>query len=80
MAKFVYRPHPEAKEDEILFTYANLDAFDRISKKTKRAGKIAYDKHGKYLGEYPDLFPVFVKKEEMRKAGYTRLIQIPHRK
>ncbi|MCK9352083.1 MAG: hypothetical protein WCT49_04150 [Candidatus Paceibacterota bacterium] len=78
---FRYRPHPGAEEekDEILYTYANFRDFENIAMITKRAGIVSYDKNGNENGRYPNLFPVFVNKNELKKAGY-KLLPLPKRK
>lgn len=79
MKTLEYHPHPEAKKDEVLLTNTHSENWWRIGRKTKRAGSVAYDIHGKTCGRHPDFYPVFVKKEEMTQDGYT-LVEIPYKK
>lgn len=79
MKKFEYYTHPEAKKDECLLTNIQSGDWCHIGRKTKRAGSVAYDIHGKTCGRHPDFYPVFVKKEEMTQDGYT-LVEIPYKK
>ena len=71
-----YYTHPESQSDEVLLTNVDRKEWEHIGRKTKRHGTTAYDIHGEVCGHYPDFYPVFVKKTEMKQAGYT-LVEIP---
>lgn len=66
------RRHPEQKPDEVFETNCSVDQFGRTPYRTKRAGKVAYDVHGREISR--DI-PVFIEKaeweavREMRKDG-----------
>lgn len=74
--------HPEMADDEVFLTNCfdyNCEEigwktnYDEIGWKTKRKGKIAYDADGNAVDSINKLFPVFVKKQELRDAGYRLL-------
>jgi hypothetical protein len=79
MKTLEYYPHPEAKEDEIELGNFTNDDFLRCGRRTKRLGYVAFDAHGKAMESVNDIYPIFVKKEEMIQAGYT-LVEIPYKK
>ncbi len=54
-------PHPELKPGEKWLMNADYEDFLRVSWKTRRLGKTAYDTTGNVI---PGLFPVFVQISE----------------
>jgi hypothetical protein len=56
--------HPEQKKDEVCIGNTNDDLYKRIGWKTKRKGKISYWIDNTKIDDTPNIFPVFVKKEE----------------
>jgi hypothetical protein len=66
------RNHPELREGEVLLGNFDSSGYQDISRwKTKRKGVTPYDIDGKQVYVDPDseLFPVFVKRQELEKAG-----------
>lgn len=60
--------HPECGKDEVFVANADSDSLPKIRWLTKRKGSTAYGTEGKPLGErWPGAFPVFAKKDEIRK-------------
>lgn len=60
--------HPELQEGEVFlgnFIYGN---FLKISYKTKRLGRMTYDRHGKPLTE-SSVYPVFAQRDELKAEG-----------
>jgi len=64
--------HPELQSGEIFLTNIDSEHLHLIQWKTKREGKIAYDCDGQKFGEHPDIFPIFVKREELEKTAQGR--------
>ena len=62
------KDHPERKEDEVYITNTDGEDYHEIGWKTKRPGLIAYDTSGNKFGEYPKVFPVFVKINEIKQS------------
>ncbi|MES2437099.1 MAG: DUF5684 domain-containing protein [Patescibacteria group bacterium] len=63
--------HPESQADEAyLGNFTRQDFENKLRWESKRMGQIAYDKNGTRETNM-DLFPVFVKKEELQKAGLS---------
>lgn len=65
--------HPELKEGEEFLCNANLESYRDIKFKTKRRGVMIYNQDGTPI-QSPifstlSVFPVFVKKEELKKKG-----------
>ena len=58
--------HPETRDGEVFFCNSDDQTFQGIGYKTKRAGNTAYDIHGKIV---PEIFPVFVQRQELETAG-----------
>lgn len=68
------KKHPEQMDDEIFLCNASHEkgeyegdsrsSYQCIGWKTKRAGRIAYDVHGKVINDV--MFPVFVKIKEIK--------------
>jgi hypothetical protein len=64
----IKKPHPECGQDEVFITNADSDSWPKIGWLTKRKGIVAYDTAGKPLGSrWHGAFPVFAKKDEIRK-------------
>jgi len=59
-------PHPEAAESEVWFCNSTPDGFARMSWRTKRHGKVAYDNHDKPI---PELWPIFIQRQELIDAN-----------
>lgn len=62
------KDHPERKEDEVYITNTDEEDYHDIGWKTKRHGIDAYDLSGKKFGEFPRVFPVFVKISEIKQS------------
>lgn len=60
----VNKNHPELREGEVFLT--NALSLSGIGWKTKRSGYVAYDIYGKPIH---GMFPVFVQRKELEKAG-----------
>jgi hypothetical protein len=61
--------HPELLEGEVfLENYTTDDFQNKIHWQSKRLGKVPYTKIGQSIDQ-PNVFPVFVSREELRKAG-----------
>lgn len=58
--------HPEQKPDEVFETNGTIEQFLNLPYKTKRMGRIAYDIHGREVGDSGTgrYFPIFIKVEE----------------
>jgi hypothetical protein len=68
MGKFNFeRDHPERASDEVYIANTDQEDVIDIGWKTKRAGNIAYDIRGKKIGQYPKVFPIFVKISEIKE-------------
>lgn len=62
--------HPECREDEIFLTNSISSGYRGIGWNTKRTGDVAYNTDCKPINEKEceKYFPVFVKKDEIKKA------------
>jgi len=73
------RNHPEKKAGEVFLTNASKGQWDQTGWKTKRAGTVALDIHGKKYSEYPTKFPVFVQRSELEASKYDiEIVDAPH--
>ena len=73
-AKDYWVNHPELRSGELFLTNVDLSHFYLLPKWKIRQGKVAYERHGKKFGEYPEIFPVFVQVEELAKNSQGREI------
>lgn len=61
--------HPELEEGEVFLTNSNLKAFNQMSWKTKRKGRVALDGKG-LMTNNDDWFPVFISSNELKVSGF----------
>ena len=59
-------PHPEAGKGEVWFTNSTREGFTRMSWRSKRLGRVAYDNRDKPA---PEVFPIFVQRQELIDAN-----------
>lgn len=72
--------HPECREDEVFLGNVDDEAFPSIGWKTKRRGSLAFDSDGEPIDHHwPGGRPVFVKREELAKAGEGILERVEKR-
>ncbi len=64
--------HPERRWGEVFLYNSFVEDFKKINYTTKRMGRKAYKSSGEELSEYPDCFPVFIKKWEYEKGSFKR--------
>ncbi len=85
MSEFNRQNHPEKLHDEVFLGNSSdipfgvgdrsISSFDSIGWKTKRKGNVAIGKNGEPLdNRWPNVFPVFVKRTEVEKAGQLEAI------
>lgn len=72
------KTHPELREGEIFLANCSESDFRIMTWQTKRCGRIAYDFHGNKI-TYLGVYPVFIKLEELEKAGSNFNMYGPHR-
>ena len=62
--------HPERMPGEVFFGNMMLRDFKKLTLKTARTGRKAYDESGRHIdGEESGPYPVFVKAEELGSNG-----------
>ena len=63
--------YPEAKFDEFYLGHYTKEQFIKIKHKTKRRGEIIWCNFNKVPWIEHLYWPVFIKKEELEKQGFT---------
>lgn len=61
--------HPELEKGEVYLTNVTAKDFHRIGHRTKRMGRVAYDRKGYPIKEIEGLYPVFVQRSELEGKG-----------
>ncbi len=62
--------HPELQKGEVFFTNTESSKFKLMKFKSKRMGKVVYDRNGNLLN-HEDWFPVFLKEDEVSNSGFS---------
>lgn len=60
--------HPECQSGEVLLGNFNEESYRELGWSSKRIGLNAYNSCGDKLGNYPNIFPIFVQESEVRAS------------